>query len=106
MLCDRSAPHCIEYAHLIQWGKERPAEDFDPDIEEHMKWVFDKAVLRAEQFGIPVLTFPTYCTTSSSSILGVLQAYYWLKSLLRSQEEMGIQAFQISIGLNQCTSPE
>lgn len=50
----RSAPHCIEYAHLILWGKERPTEDFDPDIEEHMKWVHDKAVQRAEQFGIPV----------------------------------------------------
>ena len=50
----RSAPHCIEYAHLIQWGKERPTDDFDPDIEEHMNWVYEKAVLRAEQFGIPV----------------------------------------------------
>ena len=50
----RSAPHCIEYAHLIQWGQERPGEEFDADIEEHMRWVFEKATKRADEFGIPV----------------------------------------------------
>ena len=56
-LC-RSAAHCIEYAHLIQWGQERPGEEFDADVEEHMKWVYDKATARAEQFGIPVSRTP------------------------------------------------
>ena len=50
----RSAPHCIEYAHLIQWGQERSGEEFDADNEEHMRWVFEKAVKRADEFGIPV----------------------------------------------------
>ena len=35
----RSAPHCIEYAHLILWGQVRQGEEFDTDNDEHMKWV-------------------------------------------------------------------
>lgn len=50
----RSAAHCIEYAHLIQWGQERTGEDFDPDVDEHMQWVYRKALVRAEHYGIPV----------------------------------------------------
>lgn len=34
----RSPAHCIEYAHLILWGKVRD-EEFDSDNEEHMQWV-------------------------------------------------------------------
>lgn len=50
--CCRSAAHCIEYAHLILWGQERRGEEFDADEEEHMQWVFTKALARAEEFGI------------------------------------------------------
>jgi ubiquitin-activating enzyme E1 C len=53
VLC-RSAPHCIEYAKLLQWQQDRPNEEFDADNDEHMKWIYDKAVIRAEQFGISV----------------------------------------------------
>ncbi len=52
----RTAAHCIEYAHLIAWGSERPGESFDADDPEHMKWVYDAALIRAEQFGIPGVT--------------------------------------------------
>jgi len=34
----RSPAHCIEYAHLILWGKVR-GEEFESDNEEHMQWV-------------------------------------------------------------------
>ena len=50
----RSPAHCIEYVHLIQWGQERPSEDFDADVEEHMAWVFGQAATRAQQYGIQV----------------------------------------------------
>eukprot|EP00873_Tetraselmis_striata_P019120 jgi/Tetstr1/439384/TSEL_027819.t1 len=53
----RSAAHCIEYAHLIQWGNERPAEAFNADVEEHMRWVYEKALERANQFGIAGVTY-------------------------------------------------
>ena len=52
----RTAAHCIEYAHLIAWGTERAGESFDADDPEHMKWVYDTALLRAEQFGIVGVT--------------------------------------------------
>ena len=48
----RSPAHCIEYAHLIQWGRDRPDEEFDADIEEHMKWMYEHALTRAQEFGI------------------------------------------------------
>jgi ubiquitin-activating enzyme E1 C len=53
----RSAPHCIEYAKLILWGQARPGEDFDADVEEHMRWIYDRAVERAAQYGIPGVTY-------------------------------------------------
>ena len=53
----RSAPHCIEYAHLILWGSARQGEDFDADCEEHMKWVYERAKERAQQYGIPGVTY-------------------------------------------------
>eukprot|EP00270_Netrium_digitus_P018010 TRINITY_DN6773_c0_g1_i1.p1 TRINITY_DN6773_c0_g1~~TRINITY_DN6773_c0_g1_i1.p1 ORF type:complete len:460 (-),score=121.14 TRINITY_DN6773_c0_g1_i1:120-1460(-) len=53
----RTPAHCIEYAHLIQWGKERPGETFDDDIVEHMQWMYKKALQRAELFGIQGVTY-------------------------------------------------
>lgn len=34
----RSAAHCIEYAHLILWGRSH-SDEFDSDNEAHMRWV-------------------------------------------------------------------
>ena len=50
----RSPAHCIEYAKLMLWEHERPGDTFDADEEEHMRWVFDKASTRAQEFGIQV----------------------------------------------------
>jgi hypothetical protein len=54
LLRRRSPAHCIEYAHLIQWPHDRAGEEFDADNEEHMRWVYEKALKRAETFGIQV----------------------------------------------------
>ncbi|KAI8464595.1 MAG: hypothetical protein J3K34DRAFT_380304 [Monoraphidium minutum] len=53
----RSAAHCIEYAHLILWSQQRQGDEFDPDKEEHMKWVYERALERARQYGIPGVTY-------------------------------------------------
>lgn len=53
----RNAAHCIEYAHLIQWGNEREGDSFDSDNPEHLHWVYEKARVRAEHFGISGVTF-------------------------------------------------
>ncbi|CAH8288776.1 unnamed protein product [Eruca vesicaria subsp. sativa] len=53
----RNAAHCIEYAHLIKWPEVHGGKSFDPDVPEHMKWVYDEAIKRAELFGIPGVTY-------------------------------------------------
>ena len=58
----RSPAHCIEYAHLIQWGRDRPDEEFDADMEEHMKWMYTHALARAQEFGIQASTALIPCT--------------------------------------------
>lgn len=50
----RTPAHCIEYAHLIKWSRERQEEEFDADNEEHMTWVYNNALDRAKQYGIEV----------------------------------------------------
>ncbi|CAI5955388.1 unnamed protein product [Closterium sp. NIES-64] len=52
----RSPAHCIEYAHLIQWGEERPGESFDADNLEHIQWIYHKALIRAQQHSITGVT--------------------------------------------------
>ena len=53
----RSPAHCIEYVHLIQWGQDRPGDQFDADNTEHMKWVYEQACRRADHFGIQGVTY-------------------------------------------------
>lgn len=52
----RTAAHCIEYAHLIAWPRDRPDDEFDADNPEHMLWMFEQASSRAATFGIPGVT--------------------------------------------------
>lgn len=52
----RSPAHCVEWAHLLEWGRARPGEEFDADNEEHMAWVHDQALRRAAQHGIEGVT--------------------------------------------------
>lgn len=54
----RTPAHCVEYAHLIRWGQDRPGEEFDADDEGHMAWVFRVASERAAQHGIAGVTLP------------------------------------------------
>ena len=53
----RTAPHCIEYAKIVLWPRERPDDEFDADADEHMNWIFEKAAERAKAYGIPGVTY-------------------------------------------------
>ena len=52
----RSPAHCIEWAHLLEWGRARPGEEFDADDEAHMAWVYAAASARATANGIDGVT--------------------------------------------------
>jgi len=53
----RLPEHCIEWAHIIQWPKEYGATKFDADNPDHMKWMFDQATTRANEFNIKGVTY-------------------------------------------------
>ena len=73
----RSPAHCIEYVHLIQWQHERGAEEFDSDEEEHMRWVYERAVIRGKQFGIQaILLIPcSSLFTGSKNVADLLACF-------------------------------
>ena len=53
----RLPEHCIEYAKVVLWAKEREDVPLDGDDPEHIQWLFDKAAQRAAQFGISGVTY-------------------------------------------------
>lgn len=56
----RLPEHCIEYARVISWDKEKPFGNdvsIDGDDPAHVKWLNDKAVERANEFGIQGVTY-------------------------------------------------
>lgn len=53
----RQPEHCIEWAHVIAWDKEKPFPKLDKDDPEHITWLYQKALTRAQQFNIPGVTY-------------------------------------------------
>lgn len=53
----RQPQHCIEWAHIIKWEEERKDIQLDTDEPEHITWLYQKALSRAEEFGIQGVTY-------------------------------------------------
>ncbi|KAI6575848.1 hypothetical protein MCOR09_001401 [Pyricularia oryzae] len=53
----RQPEHCIEWAHIIAWEKEKPFPALDKDDPEHITWLFQKAADRAKEYGIQGVTY-------------------------------------------------
>ena len=56
----RLPEHCIEYARIILWNNERPFgpnTEIDGDDPVHIKWLFEKATERANEYGIMNVTY-------------------------------------------------
>ncbi|KAI6214125.1 hypothetical protein M3Y94_00231400 [Aphelenchoides besseyi] len=50
----RLPEHCIEYVKVVLWGNWEPFDGaaLDTDNPEHVEWVYEQAVERAQRFGI------------------------------------------------------
>ena len=53
----RQPEHCIEWAHVIAWDKEKPFPQLDKDDPEHITWLYQKALERAKEFNISGVTY-------------------------------------------------
>ena len=53
----RQPEHCVEWAHVIAWEKEKPFPKLDKDDPEHVTWLYQKALARAKEFGIEGVTY-------------------------------------------------
>ncbi|PRP78028.1 hypothetical protein PROFUN_14728 [Planoprotostelium fungivorum] len=53
----RLPEHCIEWAHILEWPKVWKETKFDADNTDHMKWMFETASKRAEEFNIKGVTY-------------------------------------------------
>ncbi|KAL1305669.1 hypothetical protein AAFC00_007262 [Neodothiora populina] len=53
----RQPQHCIEWAHIIAWEEERKDITLDTDDPEHITWLYQKALNRAQEFNIPGVTY-------------------------------------------------
>ncbi|XDG10097.1 hypothetical protein ABKA04_009712 [Annulohypoxylon sp. FPYF3050] len=53
----RQPEHCIEWAHIIAWEQDKPFPSLDKDDPEHITWLYQKALSRAQEFGISGVTY-------------------------------------------------
>lgn len=53
----RQPEHCVEWAHVIAWDEEKPFPKLDKDDPEHVSWLYRKALIRAQEFNIPGVTY-------------------------------------------------
>ena len=52
----RQPEHCIAYIFLIEWEKHWKEVSLDNDNPEHITWVYEESLKRADEFGIKGVT--------------------------------------------------
>ena len=53
----RLPEHCIEWASVLEWPRVHVGKKLDKDDPEHVQWVLDTALARAEKFQISGITW-------------------------------------------------
>uniref|UniRef100_A0A7S1FS63 NEDD8-activating enzyme E1 catalytic subunit n=1 Tax=Corethron hystrix TaxID=216773 RepID=A0A7S1FS63_9STRA len=53
----RNAEHCVSYAMMVQWPEARPEDVLDGDDPEHVRWLYEQALERAQKYRIEGVTY-------------------------------------------------
>uniref|UniRef100_A0A671UHM8 NEDD8-activating enzyme E1 catalytic subunit n=1 Tax=Sparus aurata TaxID=8175 RepID=A0A671UHM8_SPAAU len=74
----RLPEHCIEYARILQWPKEKPFGEtsLDGDNPEHIQWVFERAQERAAEFSITGVTYRLTQATCATEVFKIATSAY------------------------------
>lgn len=53
----RNAEHCIAYVYILEWDRNFPNKKLNTDSPDDMQWVYQRALERAQSFGIEGVTY-------------------------------------------------
>lgn len=90
----RQPQHCIEWAHIIAWEEHRKDDILDTDDPEHITWLYQEALARAQEFNIPGVTY----TLTQGVVKNIIPAIASTNAIIAAS--CCNEAFKIATGCN------